>query len=288
MKNKYEIIFTFLLLITSPILSFSQTIEKYLISNHKNPVSHASVFNTHSGDFTFSDESGYFKITASSEDTLSIRHIGFKTLRLPLIQITSDSIKIEEKIMMLDEVQVSSNEPLETITLGPKKKGKSLIGLPLNQDFVYCIIDEAPKKMILKSILIAVKYKKGYSNSGVFQFQLFNNLPDADSGNPLTKLYESKISNSSRSIEIEFEESIELNGKFKLYLFMKRVVPSQEFSISNSKALSVNPFIYFSGTDNDSTFFDKPINDSDWKELGKERLLTNVKLSLILKGESTE
>ena len=135
-----------------------------------------------------------------------------------------------EKVIRLDEVRMNPAKSINTEIIGSKKKGRYLPGLGVNDDYAHLISGEVTQRGILGKIIFLVKFKRGYSNEGVFLVKLFNETSMSLVGEePLSKLYELDVSDYSDVIEVKLNEKIELEGSFEFFIFMKRAIPNKQF-----------------------------------------------------------
>lgn len=122
--NKLSLILLFFLTLS---FSFSQQIFTGLVvdSLSQKPIEYATIGLTNFSDGTITDSNGKFIIKALSTDTLLIRFLGYRSLKLPIskIQNTSNTIiYLKESVIELDEVVVKKYEYVDKIQLGAESK----------------------------------------------------------------------------------------------------------------------------------------------------------------------
>lgn len=271
----------YILLSYSGIKLNAQSFSGYLFDNENLPIAYASILNMRNENFTFSNKNGVFEIVAKRMDTLEIRHISFYSKKYIVTSFNRDTIFLAEKNLLLEEIIVASKT--NTFTIGDNIKKKNILGLAINKEYAYLFSNPLDKSIKLKKIIIPVRFKKGYSNKGVFQFQFFKqDISNMISDVPMSQSYEIPINKIRKEIVIEFEENIIVTNKTDFFLVMKRAISEEIFNPKNPKNLSVNPFIFFEESHNniDSIFFDKPISLGRWLEMTKYRFGTIPKFCI--------
>ncbi|MBX2843958.1 MAG: carboxypeptidase-like regulatory domain-containing protein, partial [Flammeovirgaceae bacterium] len=147
MKN-YFLSFLFLPIFYST--SFAQVnnppIKGYILSaEDNNPIPFTSIGISSKNIGTITNESGYFELkisTFSSKDTLVCSSLGYKSVKLPLAQLSLDrinNIKLVPFVLQLKEIEVLSNvfTPIEIIKQASKRLDQNLEKEPYLADAFY-------------------------------------------------------------------------------------------------------------------------------------------------------
>ena len=280
-----SILFVFLF----PFFANSQSPVFYIYNENYNPIKFASILNENTKIYTYSNESGVFRIEVNEGDTLILSHVNYETLRLNGISRDGmrDTLFLKEKANYLDEVIVRPTKR-ESFQFGNITKKESQYALTLNTSYAFEI--EIPKKLngYLSSVEIPINSKRRYSNEGFLVIQLYR-IFDQDYGfkEPIGSIKYFEIEDLKKENSIEFHVGVELEKDLEnLFLYVNRIVPDKVFDERDEK-LSVNPLFYYKNNNSDLNGFMNYVLFDGWYSL--EKWFENVPIiDIRLNIESTE
>ena len=234
-------------------------------ANDSTNVQYATIVNTRSLDFTFSDSTGYFRVSASKGDTLEIQHIAFES-RKEVVFSDTVHILLNYRLTTLDEV-VISGEIEKALILQQRIKNKELYPLSMNADYLFEIKNPTRHEIIIINIIFPIRYKKGFSSEGSFICALYKTTDSLLNNNSIVNIPMEDLVDK-KEVEIDID-NITLKPDQSVFLFLKRVVPNKIFNKSEPNTLSVNPFILLSekGSYHQSSWVKNIGHFPKWEEL---------------------
>ncbi|PTB96078.1 hypothetical protein C9994_09000 [Marivirga lumbricoides] len=224
-----------------------------IIDDELSPVQFASILNISTQEFTFTNSNGYFKLECQKGDTLEISHLSYHSKQI-IIETHPIEVSLDAKIQILDEVVVSG-KPKEEILLKQKIKKKAQFGLAMNSDYIFEIENSSSNVLKLKSINIPINFRKEYLDEGYLILAIGKskkNILNASESSSLLKFQVAELIGEKEILAKIENNNIYLDPGQNMFIFMKRVVSDKVFS-NKGKSLSVNPFIFISEMDENSS-----------------------------------
>ncbi|MDP3467659.1 MAG: hypothetical protein Q8S11_04960 [Daejeonella sp.] len=129
--NTFVLIFAIIAI--RPVMAQQNSVQGLIMERSgASRISGVNILNKNTGNFTFSNELGLFRIMASVGDTLSLSKSGYSDLILPILEL-SDKVLMLQPVISLSEVKVmgqSKKQELDEVRDQYRKKGSYYAGKP--------------------------------------------------------------------------------------------------------------------------------------------------------------
>jgi hypothetical protein len=128
---------------------------------------------------------------------------------------------------------------------------------------------------LLKKIIIPIKFKANFKNSGKLKIQFVKNLND----NSFSKPIFITVPDIKKNSEIIIDISENVASKFNSYFFIiiERIIENRSFK--KNESLSVNPFFFYNENSNDANFYIQNKFIKKWIKLDNDTFGINPKIT---------
>jgi hypothetical protein len=234
------------------------------------PVEYATILNKTNYNYTFSDSLGNFTISAKINDTLEINNLNTERTNY-IINKSSDTIIITQQVNLLNEVIIDS-ETNKYYNL----EGENFYGLSTVNNYAIKVKNyDNEENNLLKKIIIPIKFKANFKNSGKLKIQFVKNLNDNSFSKPIFITVPDIKKNSEIIIDITEDVASKFNSYF--FIIIERIIENRSFK--KNESLSVNPFFFYNENSNDANFYIQNKFNKKWIKLDNDTFGINPKIT---------
>ena len=233
------------------------------------PIEYATILNKTNYNYTFSDSLGNFTISAKINDTLEINNLNTERTNY-IINKLSDTIIVTEHVNLLMEVIIDTNNNYSNIV------GKNFYGLSTINNYAIKVknYDNEDDKL-LKKIVIPIKFKANFKNSGKLKIKFVKNITDNSFSKPIFITVQDIKKNSEIIIDITENVTSEFDSDF--FIIIERIIENRSFK--KNESLSVNPFFLYDENSNDTNFYIQNKFNKKWIKLDNNTFGINPKIT---------
>lgn len=230
MKTSITFIFSFLLMVNVKAQS------GWLINQNGKPIAFASIGVEGKNIGTYSFEDGYFELNPSVEDSITIRHIAYETIKIRLTK-NGQKIRLKEKEVILEEVVITPQETLRYGLFKNKSSSSISVDLPFNGSEVGTIVRLSGAPVIIQQLFVNV------ARQHVSEVRLRGNIYSLSSDMPDSLIYQTGPTNIGAQngiVEIPIDKSLTVNGDIFLsfeWLVEKKVADEIKLGYRDKKHL---------------------------------------------------